>query len=191
MSESGLRPGFARLEDLINNFHRGDIYYISKSCYSEAETGSEQRGGRPGIIVSNEACNRHSENVTIVYLTTQPKKELPTHVDITSGPQPSIALCENVTCVNKDRIGKKCGKVSPQEQKAIDAALKVALSLEVQKKLEETAKAEEKQPAQQTSNQEPDESALAELYKLRAQIEVYKGLYENLLKQVLYERGGN
>lgn len=158
MSESGLRPGFARLEDLINNFHRGEIYYISKSCYSETETGSEQRGGRPGIIVSNEACNRHSENVT---------------------------------CVNKDRIGKKCGKVSPQEQKAIDAALKVALSLEAQKKLEETTKAEEKQPAQQISNQEPDESALAELYKLRAQIEVYKGLYENLLKQVLYERGGN
>lgn len=46
MSESGLRPGFARLEDLINNFHRGDIYYISKSNYSETEIGSEQRGGQ-------------------------------------------------------------------------------------------------------------------------------------------------
>lgn len=190
MSESGLRPGFARLEDLINNFHRGDIYYISKSNYSETEIGSEQRGGRPGIIVSNEMCNRHSANVSIVYLTTQPKKDLPTHVNIASGPQPSIALCENITCVSKDRVGKKCGKVTPQEQKAIDAALKIALSLEV-KKLEETANAEEKQPVQQISNQEPDESALAELYKLRAQIEVYKGLYENLLKQVLYERGGN
>lgn len=37
---------------------RGEIYYI-ESTYRE--TGSEQRGGRPAVIVSNDKNNENSE----------------------------------------------------------------------------------------------------------------------------------
>ena len=36
--------------------NRGDVFYVNRS-----ETiGSEQRSGRPAIIVSNPECNEHS-----------------------------------------------------------------------------------------------------------------------------------
>ena len=58
---------------------RGEIYYI-ESTYRE--TGSEQRGGRPAVIVSNDKNNENSEVVEVVYMTTKPKNDLPTHVFI-------------------------------------------------------------------------------------------------------------
>lgn len=48
---------------------RGEIYYI-ESTYRE--TGSEQRGGRPAVIVSNDKNNENSEVVEVVYMTTKP-----------------------------------------------------------------------------------------------------------------------
>ena len=47
---------------------RGEIYYI-ESTYRE--TGSEQRGGRPAVIVSNDKNNENSEVVEVVYMTSQ------------------------------------------------------------------------------------------------------------------------
>lgn len=56
--------------------NRGDVFYVNRS-----ETiGSEQRSGRPAIIVSNPECNEHSPVVEVVYLTCQYKKPMPTHV---------------------------------------------------------------------------------------------------------------
>ena len=64
---------------------RGEIYYI-ESTYRE--TGSEQRGGRPAVIVSNDKNNENSEVVEVVYMTTKPKNDLPTHVFIRSALSP-------------------------------------------------------------------------------------------------------
>lgn len=108
-------------------FHRGDIYYVNRGRVNES--GSEQRSGRPAIIVSNDLCNKHSSVLLMVYLTTKPKTDLPTHVQIYSAPKPGIALCEQVVSIDKDRIGSFAGKTSPQEMEQVDAALKVALSL--------------------------------------------------------------
>ena len=70
--------------------NRGDVFYVNRS-----ETiGSEQRSGRPAIIVSNPECNEHSPVVEVVYLTCQYKKPMPTHVRIESIGRRSTALCE-------------------------------------------------------------------------------------------------
>lgn len=46
--------------------YRGDIFYISPgSC-----VGSEQKCGRPGVIVSNNLANKYSPNVEVVLLTS-------------------------------------------------------------------------------------------------------------------------
>ena len=59
-----------------------EIYYIQS--YGN-ERGSEQRAGRPAIIVSNDKGNQSSSTVEVVYLTTQPKHDLP--LTLLSGPQ--------------------------------------------------------------------------------------------------------
>lgn len=104
---------------------RGDIYYIQKgvSC------GSEQIAGRPGIIVSNNKCNEVSGVVEVVFLTTQEKRPLPTHVMITSSPRTSIALCEQINSVDIERIGNYCGHLTEKEMSEVDHALTVSLGL--------------------------------------------------------------
>lgn len=79
--------------------YRGDIFYIMQGSY----VGSEQKSGRPGIIVSNDLANKHSPNVEVVFLTSQEKKALPTHVEVIAR-VPSTALCENIQTVSKERL---------------------------------------------------------------------------------------
>ena len=104
---------------------RGDIYYIQH----RNTTGAEIQSGRPAIIVSNEALNATSTVLEVVFLTTQPKKELPTHVAIRSTGVESTALCEQVNSVSLSLVGKYCGTCTIGEMKAIDAALLVSLGI--------------------------------------------------------------
>ena len=92
---------------------RGEIYYIEPSKTIQV-TGSEQRANRPGIIVSCDMNNEHSEIVEVVYLTTQPKKELPTHVIINSANRQSIALCEQIHSVAVERVTNYMGECSDE-----------------------------------------------------------------------------
>lgn len=86
---------------------RGEIYYI-ESTYRE--TGSEQRGGRPAVIVSNDKNNENSEVVEVVYMTTKPKNDLPTHVFIRSALSPS-------TCLMRTGKQRKCEKDRDADRK--------------------------------------------------------------------------
>ena len=65
----------------------------------------------------------------VVYLTTQEKKPLPTHVKINSSKYPSTVLCEQIDTVNKDKVGDYIGQCSMAEMKKIDAALAVSIGI--------------------------------------------------------------
>lgn len=107
------------------NLRRGDIYYIDK----EIVYGSEQQGGRPGIIVSNNVGNVESDIVQVVYITTQPKNDLPTHVTIHSAKQISTALCEQVWTISQSRVGDYVGRITEDEMVKIDRALAISLGI--------------------------------------------------------------
>ena len=59
----------------MSEIKRGDIWYIESGYIT---VGSEQRPGRPAIVVSNDRNNEYSSTLEVVYLTTQPKHDLPT-----------------------------------------------------------------------------------------------------------------
>ena len=105
---------------------RGEIYYIQSNWQ---ETGSEQRAGRPAVIVSNDNNNNNSEVVEVVYLTTQPKTDLPTHVLTRSASLPSTILCEQIYSVSTQRLGDYVGRLTEQEVKELDIALAISLGL--------------------------------------------------------------
>lgn len=109
------------------NLRRGDIYYIDK----EPVYGSEQQGGRPGIIVSNNVGNIESDIVQVVYITTQPKNDLPTHVTIYSARQISTALCEQVWPVSQSRVGNYVGSVTADEMSEVERAIAIGLGLKL------------------------------------------------------------
>ncbi len=111
---------------------RGDIFYIRPT--KEHTQGSVVRNidGRPAIIVSNNANNRHSNVVEVVYLTNRAKKGLPTHVKIgdeTKNEQISTALCEQICSVSKEQLGDFVGHIQYDDMKKIDEALKISLGL--------------------------------------------------------------
>lgn len=108
------------------DIRRGDIFYIKND---DNAVGFEQKKTRPAIIVSNNANNRASGVVEIVYLTTsQKQRPLPTHIRV-RGYVPSIALCEQVVTVDVSRLMERIGCCSYDEMEAVNCGLAVSLGL--------------------------------------------------------------
>lgn len=132
--------------------NRGEVYYIT----SRPDTvGSEQKSGRPAVIVSNNDGNDHAPIVTVCYLTLQEKTPLPTHVLIERGQcVNSTILCEQVTTVSKDRLGDYMCYLPDDIMDKVDDALIVALGLDYiidQKVKTEASKISVKTPVSTTS----------------------------------------
>lgn len=106
---------------------RGDIVFIKDL---NTAIGSEQHGGRPAIVVSNDKCNENSPVIEVVYLTTSRKKSrLPTHVKVRESKRPSTALCEAVCSIDKRRLDDLIGMASRGTMEKIDRALLISLGI--------------------------------------------------------------
>ena len=106
--------------------HRGDIVYIEKR---NDTIGHEQYSGRPAVVVSNDKGNMSSGTVEVVYLTTQPKHDIPTHVQIRSTGRLSTALCEQIWTISTERIGNLIGSVTEEEMAALEEAILISLGV--------------------------------------------------------------
>lgn len=144
---------------------RGDIIYVSQGTVC----GSEQSGGRPAVVVSNNMCNRYSSVITVVFLTTRAKKPLPTHVQIRSSGCNSTALCEQVESISKERLRNYVARCTNDEMTEIDKAIAVALGLSLM---------------QDKPELETDDSAESTITIL-AERDVYKRLYEKMIDALL------
>lgn len=176
-------------------YERGDIYYVEP--YYNA-VGSEQKPGRPGIIVSNNKNNENSPTVEVVYMTTQDKGNRPTHVKIMGTGRESTALCEQIQTVDTQRLTNFAGTCTLVEMQAIDHALLISLGLEnmapkeknvnVIKEMsgvKEVFKEEsEKENNKETSMNEENE----ELITAMAQLSMMKQMYNDLLKQCMTKK---
>lgn len=155
------------------SYKRGENFYIERAGDSY---GSEQQAGRPAIVVSNDKNNEYSSTLEVVYLTTQPKTELPTHIDIRSTKKNSIALCEQIHTVSVQRVGDFVGNCSEYEMQMIDAALLISLGIDFEKQQEES-KQEAVKP--ETSKESGDV-----VVRLTTERDIYKTLYEQMLERV-------
>ena len=158
---------------------RGDIYYIRDTRQS---TGSEQRADRPAVIVSNDTNNKHSGVYEVVYMTTQPKTDLPTHFITYSALRPSTVLCEQISSVYEDRIREWIGTLTPDEMKALDQCLKVSIGI----KEEPAAETESLRQQLETTEAKLAEIG-AQLWTAESQRQTYKEMYEFLLSKRLTE----
>lgn len=157
-----------------SSIRRGDIYYVDKY---DGQFGSEQYSGRPGVIVSNNINNENSKTVEVVYLTTKPKKKLPTHVKIQSTGRESTVLCEQVTTVSVERLGTYKGRCTDEELRAISEAIVISLALK--------DRVPEHPPAKKLSDiKDPDvrcAEMVVETSRLQAELGAYKEMCNRLL----------
>lgn len=112
----------------MNDIKRGEMFYISRGGASY--NGSEQHADRPAVVVSNNKNNENSNVVEVVYMTTQPKTDLPTHVTVRSTGRISTVLCEQVYSVSTERVGTYIGECTDKEMENIDIALMISLQLD-------------------------------------------------------------
>ncbi|MBQ7868650.1 MAG: type II toxin-antitoxin system PemK/MazF family toxin [Clostridia bacterium] len=109
---------------------RGDIYM----AMLDPVIGSEQGGRRPVVIIQNDIGNLHASTVIAVPLTgSTSKPPLPTHAPIPEGEgglwRASTALCEQVRTLEKSRLSRRLGALSPESMQKVVRALQVSLDI--------------------------------------------------------------
>ena len=101
----------------------------------EPTLGHEQQGTRPCVVVSDAAVNSSQRFplIAVVPVTGTPATGA-LYPSLAPGPsgltKPSTALVDQLRSIDKQRIRKRYGQVSPQELEAIDAGLCLYLGLE-------------------------------------------------------------
>ena len=109
---------------------RGDLYMAEL----DPVVGSEQGGRRPVLIIQNDLGNLHAPTVIAVPLTgSTGKPDLPTHVRVPEGEgglwRESTVLCEQVRTLEKTRLLRRLGALSPRSMREVERALFVSLDI--------------------------------------------------------------
>jgi mRNA interferase MazF len=109
------------------NLERGQVYRVNL----DPTMGSEQRGdARPCVILTITAFARKLRNVSVVPLTSSPRALPPLIVSVPSaGKAESMALCHQIRTIDKARIGKFVGALSPQDLAAVEDGIRAVHGL--------------------------------------------------------------
>ncbi len=124
-------------------FRRGDIYMANLNPFR----GSEQGGTRPVLVLQNDTGNFHSPTLIVTPLTTQEKKNLPTHCRLghTKGlNEPSVALLEQIKTIDKCRITRYLGKLTEEQMLAVEQAVQISLGIIQGRRFDHDHRANEK-----------------------------------------------
>ena len=115
----------------INSPRRGEIWDVNWS----PGRGAEQQGTRPALVIQNDRGNASpSYPLTIVASMSRTERELPLHVRISPSEENGLTdytdvKCEQVMTIEKSRLLRKRGSITPDELARVDNALKLSLNL--------------------------------------------------------------
>ena len=109
---------------------RGEIYYADLG----KGIGSEQEGHRPVVIIQNDVGNKYSPTVIVASISSRitGKSKLPTHYYINAEDglrEPSVVLLEQISTIDKRRLGEKMGHLDPATMTAVNNAITISLGL--------------------------------------------------------------
>ena len=100
------------------NIERGNIYRVNL----DPTIGGDQQGNaRPCVVLTRTAYNRQLRTVGIVPLTSSPRALAPLIVPVPSaGKANSMALCHQIRTIDKTRMGKLLGTLSPEDMAVVE-----------------------------------------------------------------------
>lgn len=97
---------------------RGDIFWAEFN----PTVGHEQAGQRPVVILSHDVYNDRSGIVIAVAITSrEPRAAFPLSLEITTAklPKRSWAIIGQIRTLSVQRLGKKLGRIAPEELERI------------------------------------------------------------------------
>ena len=110
-------------------FQRGDIFFTR----FDNAIGSEQSGNRPAVVLQNDVGNFYSPTLIVATLTSKAAKKYtqPTHCLLVNDflSVPSIVQAEQIFTVDKSRVLKFLGRLTPEEMSRVDDAVRASLAL--------------------------------------------------------------
>jgi mRNA interferase MazF len=88
-------------------------------------------GGKPWLVVSNNARNRNLESVLAARITTTGRHAaIPTVIPLTpADPLVGFVLCDDIVQLYRDELTKPAGALCPPTIAAVSEGLRIALGL--------------------------------------------------------------
>ena len=125
--------------DLIySEVKRGEVYM----CDFGEPYGNEQGFKRYAIVIQNDDGNLHSPTTIVIACTTKPKRNLPVHCYCTFstknmidydfkrvGNEENVIMTEQIRTVDKRRLRKYIGTLTPDFMKEIEGKIDISLHL--------------------------------------------------------------
>ena len=108
---------------------RGDIFSVD----FEPVRGSEQGKVRPALVIQNDIGNRYSPTIIVAAITTGNYSRFDVNILI-KAPEggltnDSIVLLNQIRTIDRTRLSRHWGRVSPQTLAQVDEAIKISLAL--------------------------------------------------------------
>lgn len=144
---------------------RGEVYWVSV----DDSVGCEIRTGRPAVIISGDGENSTSETVIVAYLTQSDVKKWSRVVCYVNGVSQTVC-CEQLRTVDKKRLSAYKGRLTKEDMLRVTGALASAMCIPLKPNVPE---------------QKPEP---AEIRKLKVELDMYKGMYELVLQQLISQR---
>ena len=108
---------------------RGDIYIANLNPFR----GSEQGGTRPVLVLQNNDGNYYCPTLIVAPLSSKLKKpNLPTHFLLKKGRglmTDSIVELEQIKTIDKCRIQRYIGKITPEQMSGVEEAIQKSLGM--------------------------------------------------------------
>jgi len=113
----------------MSEVRRGDLFLVD---FNPAR-GSEQAGYRPAVIIQNNVGNRYGSTVIIAVVTASASKIYPFLVRLEAGEggleRESMVNAAQILTVDKSRLVKRLGALSPEKMDEVNSVLKISLDL--------------------------------------------------------------
>jgi mRNA interferase MazF len=104
---------------------RGEVWWVNL----QSAVGGEVRKGRPAVVVSNNAANKHLNRLQVVPLTSSVERIYPSEAQVTVRGKKHKAMADQLTTVSKQRLGNRVGRLSAIDMRGVELAIKVQLAL--------------------------------------------------------------
>ena len=109
---------------------RGEVYWVNL----DPTVGAEIRKTRPALVISNDINNVNAQTVTVLPITSSVEKVYPFEVLLEAGACGNKEACKvkanQIRTVDRRRLGKVMGVVSPEIMARIEKAVMLHLDLE-------------------------------------------------------------
>jgi mRNA interferase MazF len=104
---------------------RGEVWWVD----FEPAVGGEVRKQRPAVIVSNDAANKYLNRLQVVPLSSTVERVYPSEARVMLRGKQHKALADQLTTVSKLRLHNRAGRLSSQDLKAVEDAIRIQLGL--------------------------------------------------------------